>query len=62
MKRFVLVLVVGSAMLFKSVVARAQKTEFWMNNSAASVNSFMAHKDKIDVISPTCTSSTRRAW
>jgi len=53
MKRFVLVLVVGSAMLFRSVVARAQKTEFWMNNSAASVNSFMAHKDKIDVISPT---------
>jgi spore germination protein YaaH len=35
------------------MVAVAQKTEFWMGNGAASVNSFMAHKDKIDVISPT---------
>ena len=29
------------------------KTEFWMGNGLASVNSFMEHKDKIDIISPT---------
>ncbi len=28
-------------------------TEFWMGNSRASVESFLAHKDKIGVISPT---------
>ncbi len=33
--------------------AHAQKTEFWMSNGATSVASFMAHKDKIDIISPT---------
>jgi spore germination protein YaaH len=46
-------LTVGSAVLVGGVVAQAQKTEFWMSNGAASVNSFMEHKDKIDVISPT---------
>ena len=33
--------------------AHAQKTEFWMSNGATSVASFMAHKDKIDILSPT---------
>jgi spore germination protein YaaH len=33
--------------------AHAQKTEFWMGNSKASIDSFLAHKDKIDIISPT---------
>jgi hypothetical protein len=33
--------------------AHAQKTEFWMSNGATSVASFMAYKDKIDIISPT---------
>jgi spore germination protein YaaH len=36
-----------------SAAAHAQKTEFWMGNDADSVASFMAHKDKIDIISPT---------
>src|SRR5579859_7514084 len=36
-----------------SIPAFAQKTEFWMGNGVAAVNSFMAHKDKIDIISPT---------
>ena len=29
------------------------KTEFWMGNGVAAVNSFLAHKDKIDILSPT---------
>jgi spore germination protein YaaH len=29
------------------------KTLFWMGNGLSSVNSFMAHKDKIDIIEPT---------
>jgi spore germination protein YaaH len=29
------------------------KTLFWMGNGKASVDSFLAHKDKIDIISPT---------
>ena len=33
--------------------AHAQKTEFWMSNDATSVASFMAHKEKIDILSPT---------
>src|ERR1700729_3527817 len=33
--------------------AYAQKTEFWVSNGATSVASSMAHKDKIDIISPT---------
>ena len=33
--------------------AYAQKTEFWVSNDATSVASFLAHKDKIDIISPT---------
>jgi spore germination protein YaaH len=52
MKKAVAVLVLGSAML-GGVVARAQKVEFWMGDGKASVDSFLAHKDKIDVISPT---------
>ena len=42
-----------AAVTLLGVGARAQKTEFWMSNGAASVESFLAHKDKIDVISPT---------
>ena len=41
------------SLLLLSLEARAQKTEFWMNNSRSSVESFLAHRDKIDVISPT---------
>jgi spore germination protein YaaH len=33
--------------------AHGQKTEFWMSNELKSVDSFMAHKDKIDILSPT---------
>jgi spore germination protein YaaH len=36
-----------------SIAANAQKTEFWMGNDAEAVQSFMAHKNKIDIISPT---------
>ena len=42
-----------AAVTLLSADAQAQKTEFWMSNGAASVDSFLAHKDKIDVISPT---------
>ena len=41
------------AALVLSTAASAQKTEFWMGNGVAAVNSFMAHRDKIDIISPT---------
>jgi spore germination protein YaaH len=51
--RLVSTLVTGSAMLFSSMAAHAQKVEFWMGNGAASVNSFLEHKDRIDIISPT---------
>ena len=34
-------------------LAQGTKTEFWMSNGLTSVNSFMEHKDKIDIISPT---------
>jgi spore germination protein YaaH len=44
-------LLLASAFLLPS--ALAQKTEFWMGNGRASVTSFLAHKDKIDIISPT---------
>ena len=53
MKRSVLPSILGCAVMLACTPARAQKTEFWMGNGAASVASFMAHKDKIDVISPT---------
>jgi spore germination protein YaaH len=33
--------------------AQAQKVEYWMSNERPSVESFLAHKDKIDIISPT---------
>jgi spore germination protein YaaH len=33
--------------------AESPKVLYWMGNGLASVNSFMAHKDKIDIISPT---------
>jgi len=36
-----------------SCTAEAQKTEFWMSNEPKSVDSFMAHMDKIGIISPT---------
>ena len=39
--------------LVSGATMRAQKVEFWMGNGKASIDSFMAHKDKIDVISPT---------
>jgi spore germination protein YaaH len=44
--------VLGSCIAL-TAAAHAQKTEFWMGNGADSVASFMAHKDKIDIISPT---------
>lgn len=40
-------------MMLCGLAAPAQKTEFWMSNDARSVASFLAHKDKIDVLSPT---------
>jgi spore germination protein YaaH len=43
----------GVSALVGSQAAMGQKTEFWMGNGRASVDSFMAHKDKIDIISPT---------
>ena len=49
-------LFVGALSLSGLLIAQAaegQKTEFWMGNGRASVESFMAHKDKIDIISPT---------
>jgi spore germination protein YaaH len=52
-KRSAVMLGVGSAMLLCGLTAQAQKVEFWMGNGKASVDSFLAHKDKIDVISPT---------
>jgi spore germination protein YaaH len=53
MKTFGLGWIVGGVLVVVSACGvRAQKTEFWMSNSAASVNSFLAHRDKIDVISP----------
>jgi spore germination protein YaaH len=52
MKRTIAVLALGSAIM-GGVAARAQKVEFWMGDGKASVDSFLAHKDKIDVISPT---------
>ncbi len=36
-----------------SHAAHAPRTLFWMSNGLASVNSFLAHKDKIGIISPT---------
>jgi spore germination protein YaaH len=48
----------GSFALVAASAASAQKTEFtktefWISNDLRSVESFMAHKDKIDIISPT---------
>ena len=57
MKKLLSVMLAGTA--FAGVpCAMAQgaagvKTEFWMGSGVAAVNSFMAHKDKIDIISPT---------
>jgi spore germination protein YaaH len=42
-----------AATLLLAPAAYAQKTEFWMGNGRASVESFLAHTDKIDIISPT---------
>jgi spore germination protein YaaH len=52
MKHTLRMVVIGSCIVL-SAAAHAQKTEFWMGNGADSVASFMAHKDKIDIISPT---------
>jgi spore germination protein YaaH len=52
MKNAVRALIAGSCIAL-TAAAHAQKTEFWMGNGADSVASFMAHKDKIDIISPT---------
>jgi spore germination protein YaaH len=59
MKRWFAVVVVVVALAL-SPLAYAQgaspsglKTLFWMNNELPSVNSFLAHKDKIDILSPT---------
>jgi len=46
-------LIVASALLFSNLVVPAQKVEFWMGNGKPAVDSFLAHKAKIDVISPT---------
>ena len=46
-------LITASTLLLLPLAAPAQKTEFWMNNSRVSVESFLAHRDKIDIISPT---------
>ena len=43
----------AGAMMLGSLQVRAQKVEFWMSDGKASVDSFLAHKEKIDVISPT---------
>ncbi len=53
MKNTVWALLIVASCIGLTAPACAQKTEFWMSNGAASVASFMAHKDKIDVISPT---------
>jgi spore germination protein YaaH len=44
---------VCAAPLLSTAHANAQKTEFWMGNDAEAVQSYMAHKNKIDIISPT---------
>jgi len=51
--RSVWVALLGVGALVGGVVAQAQKTEFWMGNDAPAVQSFLEHKSKIDVISPT---------
>jgi spore germination protein YaaH len=48
-----LVAALSAASVLSTISATAQKTEFWMGNGKASVDSFLAHKDKIDIISPT---------
>jgi len=53
MKKFAALLIVGCSVLLGNTSAHAQKTEFWMSNGATSVASFMEHKDKIDILSPT---------
>lgn len=57
MKKVVRRLVCGAAAsvvaLLFTAGAHAQKTLFWMGNGVASVDSFMSHKDKIDIIEPT---------
>jgi spore germination protein YaaH len=52
-RKFISFVCLGSAVLLAGSASRAQKVEFWMGNGRASVTSFMAHKDKIDIISPT---------
>ncbi len=46
-------IVAGAVLWLSAISACAQKTEFWVGNQDASVASFLAHRDKIDIISPT---------
>lgn len=48
-----LAIAIAASCLSLSTLAHTQKTEFWVGNGAAQIASFLAHKDKIDVISPT---------
>jgi spore germination protein YaaH len=53
MKTVCQALFLAGTLVLGSMAAHAQKTLFWMSNNLTSVNSFMAHKDKIDILSPT---------
>ena len=53
MKKTVWSIAMGACAALVPLCAQAQKVEFWMGDGKASVDSFMAHKGKIDVISPT---------
>jgi spore germination protein YaaH len=44
---------IAAAILLSGSTAPAQKIEFWMGNGKPAVDSFLAHKAKIDIISPT---------
>jgi len=51
--RFFCTFLVGVSVMTGAVTAEAQKTLFYMQESAASVRSFEQHKDKIDILVPT---------
>ena len=53
MKKMVWSMALAACAALMPLCAQAQKVEFWMGDGKASVDSFMAHKGKIDVISPT---------
>jgi spore germination protein YaaH len=44
---------IGAMLTWAAAAAVGQKTLFWMGNGKASVDSFLAHQDKIDILSPT---------